>query len=223
MAFIGVSYFTPKKMRGVWHVGPPQPEKITGDFGPTFFGIPKIQVSTFFCGIERGPTSVTDGKWELHPWSFHMDVSDQISSRPISPKWWWFSRGNGNPRLFQGNPGWWNIIPFGQMFVWYFDSEKTRRLIRMKFVSHLMLKHSNLWWKKHLVVFSQSGFQFWKRFCGTELNPSLGIQFFQCEERMGQSFSRLVEFVRISFAQKKTVLQYVGCGPLPGFQWQMKV
>ena len=28
-------------------------------------------------------------------------------TRPISPKWWF---SNGNPRQFQGNLGWWNII-----------------------------------------------------------------------------------------------------------------
>ena len=40
-------------------------------------------------------------------------ASGQISSRPHTtwaPKWW-FSR---DIPLFQGNLGWWNIIPFGQ-------------------------------------------------------------------------------------------------------------
>ena len=42
----------------------------------------------------------------------------QISSRVPrttdgTPKWWWIVR-EMEPRLFQGNLGWWNIIPFGQ-------------------------------------------------------------------------------------------------------------
>ena len=44
--------------------------------------------------------------------------SGQISSRPhttdLPPKWWF---RKGIPRLFQGNLGWWNIIPFGQINV----------------------------------------------------------------------------------------------------------
>ena len=41
-------------------------------------------------------------------WSNYSDLT-----RP-HPRWW-FSKGN--PRLFQGNLGWWNIISFGQIYV----------------------------------------------------------------------------------------------------------
>ena len=34
-------------------------------------------------------------------------MNSRPKTRPIYPKWWWFSKGN---LLFQGNLGWWNII-----------------------------------------------------------------------------------------------------------------
>ena len=42
------------------------------------------------------------------------DYSDLTRPHPR----WWFSKGN--PRLFQGNLGWWNIVSFGQIYVLFF-------------------------------------------------------------------------------------------------------
>ena len=39
-------------------------------------------------------------------------------TRPISPKWW-FSKGN--PRKFQGNLGWWNIMNHLPRWKWKFS------------------------------------------------------------------------------------------------------
>ena len=46
-------------------------------------------------------------------------ISSQIitTSPKNHLKWWWKVREMG-PRNFQGNLGWWNIIPFGQIFDW---------------------------------------------------------------------------------------------------------
>ncbi len=62
--------------------------------------------------IRFGQMSTYGSRWERvrfryigYIWANYSDLT-----RPISPKWW-FSKGN--PRLFQENLGWWNIIPFG--------------------------------------------------------------------------------------------------------------
>ena len=46
--------------------------------------------------------------------NFFSDLTNR-PGHPILVVFW-----NGNPRLFQGNLGWWNIVPFGQ--IWWLES-----------------------------------------------------------------------------------------------------
>ena len=159
--------------------------------------------------------------WELHPWSFH-----QISSRPISPKWWWFSRGNGNPRLFQifqGNPGWWNIMNHLARCLFDFSTRK----------KHDVWFGWNLWvtWCWNTPIFGEKTpssflakwFSVLKKILWYWTQPLLGDSVFPMWGADGPKCFTSGWVCEIFFRPKKKVLQYVGCGPLPRFQWQMKV